>query len=143
MLTQSQYEIERAICDKAHAYAKATMAGKRNYMTADECAHPDYAACNNAMRGRVEQFEILRDLPDTIVAYIGTKEPSRLSVDVGVWTGDKLGVAYQTSSWRVNSYVDNVMYAYRAKIGNREYVGRGFGQGMSIVLRAAKTKQLG
>lgn len=45
--TQTDYERERAICDKAEAYARATMATrgpKCCYLTKEEAAHPDYAA---------------------------------------------------------------------------------------------------
>jgi len=69
------YRKEKAICDAAAEYARQVMVtrGKRcNYLTAEEAAAPVYAACTNEMRGRVEQYEILRDLPETIVAYIGS-----------------------------------------------------------------------
>ena len=147
ILNADQYAVERAICDKAMAYASATMKarGKHcNYLTAEECKHPDYAACNNDMRGRVEQYEILRDTPDTICAYIGAKESnSRLAYPVQVWTGLQIGNAYETSSWRTpRSYVSSTMHSYRARIGDVEYVGRGGGIGLSIVLRKAKTVRL-
>lgn len=137
------YERERAICDAAAEYARETMGkrGKRcNYLTAEEAAAPVYAACNNAMRGRVEQYEILRDLPETIVAYIGkpdgyTNYRGCLPYPVITWTGDKLGAAYETARWTIESHISRYMHQYRATIGGREYTGRGQGEGMFIALR--------
>jgi len=86
--SESEYLAERAICDTAAAYAESTMAGRRNYLTAEEAAAPVYAACSNEMRGRVEQYEILNNPPESLVAYIGAD-----GVSVTVWTGLKLGSA--------------------------------------------------
>ena len=139
--TPETYTIERSICDRAKAYAESVMVDpitgkRRNFLTAEESAHSDYAACDNDMRGRVEQFEILRDLPDVIVAYLG--EVFRGTFPVQVWTGLAIGNARCVSEWRVNSYMSTTRGAFRATIGGREYHGRGFGAGMSIVLRAVK-----
>jgi hypothetical protein len=54
IIKRTTYEAERAICDKAEAYAERIMSegGKyrlRGYLTKEEAAHPDYAACNNDM----------------------------------------------------------------------------------------------
>lgn len=137
ILTKEQYDIERAICDKAEAYARATMAsnGKRCCsLTAEEAAHPDYAACNNDMRGRVEQYEILTEMPHTIVAYINGSD-DRNTYSVTTWTGLAIGTAKETSRWRVNSFVGSHMRQYHARIGRNVYAGRGFGVGMVIALR--------
>lgn len=146
-ISPETYAIERAICDKAHAYGESIMApqGKRvrNYLTAAEAAHPDYVACDNAMRGRVEQFEILRDLPETVFAYIGQPNRNGMGVDrilgqtypVTVWTGLPIGFATMGSQWRVNSHLGSHMAQFYARIGGREYTGRGFGSGMCIALR--------
>lgn len=139
ILTPEQYAIERAICDKAEAYADAMRAkrGKHcNYITAEECTHPDYAACDNDMRGRVEQYEILTEMPATIVAYIGTPDTSqkwRGEYPVTVWTGQEIGKAWSTSSWRQRNWTK--VYQFHARIGRNVYTGRGQGEGMSIVLR--------
>ena len=137
ILTKEQYAIERAICDKAEAYARATMAAKGKRccsLTAEEAAYPDYAACNNDMRGRVEQYEILTEMPHTIVAYINGSD-DRNTYSVTVWTGLAIGTAKETSRWRVNSVYGSHMRQYHARIGRNVYAGRGFGVGMSIVLR--------
>ena len=129
-LNETQYGIERAICDKAEGYRKRITLGKRNYLTTEEINHPLYKACNNEMRGRVEQYEILRDLPETIVAYIDDNYAAT------TWTGLKLshdGIC--TGEWSINSYSKLTMEQYRYEIGNREYTGRGMGKGMVIILR--------
>lgn len=59
--TQADYERERAICDKAIAYAEQFR--KPNgwiVLTGEEAAHPDYAACNNAMRDSAQSRELER-----------------------------------------------------------------------------------
>lgn len=123
------YAVERAICDKAAAYADSITAGKRNYLTKEEAAHPDYSACDNEMRGRVEQYEILRDLPESFVAYISGGR-------IAVWTGRPLSTQlYAASSWRVNSCYGSTMTQYYAWIGGRQYTGRGLGEGMCIRLK--------
>lgn len=71
MIDAATYAIERAICDKAQAYAAQFV--QRNgwtVLTAEQAAHPDYAACDNAMRGRVELFELHRDKPAAFSAYV-------------------------------------------------------------------------
>lgn len=150
-LSPEEYAIERAICDRAQAYADSIMrpGGQyaRNWISAEEAAHPDYAACDNAMRGRVEQFEILRDLPETIFAYIGESQHESncrgaVPYPVTVWTGDRIGTAYETARWRTpGSYVSSTMQQYSATIGGREYTGRGPGVGMYVRLRETATSK--
>lgn len=43
-----------------------------------------------------------------------------------------------TSSWKVNSWTGSRMYAYRAVYRDHRYHGRGFGDGMSLVLRRSR-----
>lgn len=155
VLSAEQYAIERAICDKAQAYADSVMCEggskrKRNYLTKEEAAHPDYAACDNDMRGRVEQFEILRDLPEKLTAYIGNREPNGMGVDrlvgrsypVTVWTGLQIG------NCTLVAHADHSHYEPRyqcyATIAGREYTGRTQGVGMYVNLRetaASKRKR--
>ena len=96
--TESEYLRERAICDKANAYwqANATHGRSGSSMSAELAAHPDYAACDNAMRGRVEQFEILRDMPEKFTAYLANTghDSAGDNLPVTVWTGDALGTAW-------------------------------------------------
>lgn len=42
------------------------------------------------------------------------------------------------STWSVRSWIGSTMYAYSAVYNGRKYHGRGFGDGMSLVLRANK-----
>lgn len=151
MITAEQYKIERGICDKAHAYADSLMrpGGKlvRNYITAEEAAHPDYAACDNAMRGRVEQYELLTNPPEYFGGYVGkvdgTEYGSKRRALTG-WTGAKIGTIVLGPSWRVNSYVGSRMYQAYATMAGREYTGRTFGEGMCVCLRetaASKRKR--
>lgn len=151
MLNETDYQSLRAICDKADAYWKANATG--NSMSAELAAHPDYAACTNEMRGRVEQFEILRDMPEIIGAYMSQTREQREGTNyvacrlwnVTTWTGNILGTAQISSSWSTpKSFVGSRMYQFKARIGGREYTGRGYGEGMSIVFRetaASKRKR--
>lgn len=137
-IDEATHARERAICDRAAAYAESIMCEggdtrRRNYLTADEAAAPEYAACDNEMRGRVEQYEILRDLPERIFAYLG--EPVGGDFPVTVWTGRPIGKARAGTSWRVWSGYGTRMTQFYARIGGREYTGRGHGSGMCIALR--------
>lgn len=145
ILTAETYAIERAVCDKANTYADRIMCpeGKRvrNWISADEAKHPDYAACNNDMRSRVEQYEILTNPPDAFVAYMGA--PDRYATNcrsaqlwpVTTWCGHKLGHAFVSAKWRVRSYTGSHMHQFTAYIAGREYTGRGFGEGMCVSFR--------
>lgn len=136
VLSPEQYATERAICDKTQEYWKNNATYSKSgwsSLSAELAAHPDYAACDNAMRGRVEQYEILRDLPDVIFAYIGNRIGQ--SYPVTVWTGLEIGTATRGAQWRVGSCMGMYMAQFYARIGGREYTGRGFGSGMCIKLR--------
>lgn len=146
-ISAEQYATERAICDKAQAYWEANASYARNgasSMSAELAAHPDYAACNNEMRGRVEQYQILHDLPERLTAYVGKANEGTdmprgsgrgATYPITVWTGQPIGYATKGASWRVRSYVGSHMATFYARIGGREYVGRGFGEGCYIKLR--------
>lgn len=134
--TQQTYDREREIVDKADAYARATMAtrGPRcNYLTKEEAAAPVYAMCSNDMRGRVEQFELLRDRPDKFCAYLS--DDGRKVV---CWPGNVLGSAVTLSSRRIGGWVSGRYYYGRATIGGREYAWLGHGAGMLCRLKALK-----
>ena len=136
MLTAETYATERAICDRADAYWRANATfGRDGGSSLPADARLGYAAigCDNAMRGRVEQYEILTTLPDRLTVYGGSD-----GATVTTWTGDALGAAYETSRWRVRSYVGSHMHSYRVRIGGKHYVGRGFGPGMVLNLKAAR-----
>jgi hypothetical protein len=136
ILSPEMYAVERAICDKATAYWNAHATFARNgasSMSRELAAHPDYAACDNAMRGRIEQYEILTNPGEHITAYVSSG-----GTEVTVWTGVPLGTCEAVTSWPVKSYIGRRMYSYRARIAGREYHGRGFGPGMVINLRRCK-----
>ena len=52
------------------------------------------------------------------------------------WHGNPIGTWRTVSSWRVNSWQGERMYAMRATVDGATYHGRGFGVGM--VLRARR-----
>lgn len=133
--TQADYKRERAICDKAQAYwqANATHGRGGSSMSAELAAHPDYATCDNAMRGRVEQFEILRDLPAKLCAYMSSD-----AKHVTTWAGDVLGQAWVTSSRPIGGFTSSRYYYGRARIGGKLYTWQGHGAGMFMHLRAIK-----
>lgn len=131
MLDAATYAIERAICGKANAYAKQfAQPNGWTVISAEDAKHPDYAACDNAMRGRVEQYELLTNTPDRFGAYV-----SNDGLSVTTWTGDRLGSCYLGRGWRVHSYMGSRMYQATAWINGREFTGRTFGGGMLILLR--------
>lgn len=150
ILTVEEYALERAICDKAAAYAEAVMSEgtgkrKRNYITAAEAALPEYSACTNDMRGRVEQFEILRDLPENLGAYIGYRDSNDSEgLPLTVWTGLQIGTCTIVErKFRGRWRFDPSFNCY-ATIGGREYYGVTAGVGCYVGLRetaASKRKR--
>lgn len=156
--TETGYRRERAICDKASAYWTANADYAKNgwsSLSAEKAAHPDYAACDNEMRGRVEQWEILHNPPEKLCAYVGNAEPNGMGIDreygrtfpLTVWVGQKIGYCTLASKWHVNSGIGSHMHQIYAWIRGadgveREYTGRGFGPGMAVMLReTAKSKR--
>ena len=83
-------------------------------------------------------------MTDTIVAYVGKPIGDGLGLDrfgsrsrrvLTDWYGNQIGFCFSRKSWPVRSYIGSRMYQFYATIGGREYTGRSFGEGMSIVLR--------
>jgi hypothetical protein len=71
------------------------------------------------------------DLAGAIAGY--PKGSKLLNYEGRVYEGVRLEVY---SSWAVKSWVGTKMYAYRARDAKgREYHGRGFGDGMLLILR--------
>lgn len=133
--TQADYERERAICDKANAYIDK-FRGKNGWVSIPTgMQHPPYySACDNAMRGRVEQFEILRDLPAKFSAYLSSD-----GKHITCWPGNVLGSAWAISSRPAGGSVYSCRYYYgRANIAGKLYAWQGFGEGMLCHLRAIK-----
>lgn len=98
---------------------------------------------DNAMRSRVERFQIFTESPQELCAYIGDNEPNGMGIDrqlgrsypVTVWTGEPIGYATIGSKWRVRSQWGTHMCQIYARINGREYTGRGFGVGCIVRLR--------
>jgi hypothetical protein len=61
-----------------------------------------------------------------IVAYPATQ--GRLND----WHGNEIGTWRVLSSWRVRSWIGERMYSIEARVNGVRYVGRGFGEGMSL-----------
>lgn len=150
-ISEAQYREERAIVDRAHAYAENVMrqGGEhrvRCYLTKAEASHPDYISATNEMRGRAEQYEIIHHAPENFVAYIGARIGASMDYHVTTFVGTPLGRAFVTSSWRTNSIWTGrgEMFQFEARIGGRTYTGRGLGEGMAIRFRetaASKRKR--
>ena len=144
MLSKAEYNEARALCDAAHKAMRDNWPQWENGGAVPESvtSHPDYLACTNEIRGKVEQCEILTNTPEAIFAYIGAPMGNGMGCDrivgqtypVTVWTGDKIGIATKGATWRAGPYGDELSQFY-ARINGREFTGRGQGQGMCIKLK--------
>lgn len=82
-------------------------------------------------------------MENTFVAYIGEPLNNGMGVDgvrgqswnVTDWHGNVICRATQGATWRVNSYIGSHMSQWYCLKNGREFTGRGFGQGMSVVFR--------
>lgn len=141
-IDKATYKRLKKICDKAQAYWDANATGNR--LSKELAAHKDYARCPNEMRGLVEQYEILRDLPPVIYAYMTLSREAREATNyhacrqwlVTTWTGLPLGTANEIAKWgTTGSRISSTMSQFKATIGGRTYTGRGAGSGMCVSLR--------
>jgi hypothetical protein len=154
MLTPETYAIERAAVDKADETMRRMapdVANRGGYLPVEISRHPDYAAVDNAMRGRVNQYELLNDTPESFVAYVGKLHARTDSAyglgsrDLTTWTGDVIGTVTLGAGWRVQSYIGSRMFQAYARVNGREFTGRTFGEGMLVSLRetaASKRRRL-
>ena len=80
----------------------------------------------------------------TLVAYVGETAGDGMGVEkhgttsrrhITDWNGKSLGTCFLGNGWPIRSCIGNRMFQIYAKIDGREYTGRGFGEGMSVVLR--------
>ena len=144
MLSKVEYNEARALCDAANKAMRDNWPEweKGGLVPESVTSHPDYLACTNEIRGKVEQYEILTNTPETIFAYIGAPMGNGMGCDgvagqsypVTVWTGEKIGNATKGATWRVGRYGDRLSQFY-ARINGREFTGRSQGQGMYIKLK--------
>ena len=78
---------------------------------------------DNNMRGKVEQYELLRDMPERFVAYIGKANRNGMGVDrivgqsfpVTTWNGEPLGFATRGDGWRVRPRCERVASVARLR----------------------------
>lgn len=142
--TPAQYRKERALVTAEWEWTRAAMAAngpRANYVTAEQSkAKPKRLRCvDNDMRGRVEQFEILRDLPESFCAYLDCG-PDGIGARLAVtcWPGNPLGYAVvHTVAKRGNQWGERQRYG-RAVIGGKVYRWQGQGAGMFARFRAVK-----
>lgn len=100
MYTEQEYNAARVICDKATAYWEAHCSRSRSgwsSLTAEQAAHPDFAACTTEMRGRVEQYELHRDKPERFTGYV-------TGANVATWNGMALGKVTWSGHWQRNNF---------------------------------------
>jgi len=84
------------------------------------------------------------------VAFVGKKLGDGMGTDrfgetsrheLTLWTGERIGTCALGRGWPVRSYIGPRMYQIYATVNGVEYTGRGFGEGMAVVLRpCAKQK---
>lgn len=133
IVTREQYETERAICDKANAYWKANATfskGGCSSMGPELSAHPDYSACTNDIRARVEQYELNRDKPERFTAYVSS-EGDHLTCWTGLIVGRTMNCTCTKRKAFGGGYADS--YTFRTIWGD---VYRGFGAcGLAINLK--------
>lgn len=84
---------------------------------------------------------------EKLVAYVGKtigdgmgcdrhgRTSRRALVD---WHGTQIGTCFISSSWPVRSYIGTHMNQIYARVDGVDYTGRGFGEGMSVLLRRCK-----
>lgn len=137
IVTHEQYETEKAICDKAQAFwnANATFSkGGWSSMSKELSEHPDYAACTNDLRGRVEQYELNRDKPEKFAAYV-----SRDGQACNVWTSLIIGRLVRAKATKRRRDWQGTVYSYVFEsLWGKTY--RGFGAcGCVINLKQVKS----
>lgn len=97
----------------------------------------------NELSSAVEAYEVRRNPPQRLVAYVGRLEPvpgfpyEKLR-PLTTWTGQKLGTCRITSRWRIRSFISSHMCQIYATINGATYTGRGHGEGMAVVLKRRK-----
>lgn len=93
------------------------------------------------------EVEAWKSRREEAVAYVGKKLGDGMGVErfgdtsrreLTSWTGEKIGTCAIGKGWRVNSYIGSRMYQIYATVKGVEYTGRGFGEGMAVVLRPLK-----
>jgi hypothetical protein len=140
----ADYRREKRLLDQYEAWA-AQFTRPNGWTVIPAKARPKGKAAlvDNAMRSRVQRFEIFTQSPDCLTAYIGDGRLDGMGIDricgqsfpVTVWTGEPIGYATRGRQWRVNSAYGSNMAQFYAVINGREYSGRSFGAGSYINLK--------
>jgi hypothetical protein len=141
MLTPEQHAIERAICDRAEAYARRTMAShglRCCSISAEEAKHPDYAACNNAMRGRVEFFELHRDKPEAVSLYVSGGGHHIGKPIITTWVGHRVDTKVTTGPWQRNNMGARWRLVRMTAAWGGEYSGREYDSRQLVNFRRLK-----
>lgn len=135
----ADYQRERALLDSYNEWARQFLQPNGwTVIPAGTVAPGELATVDNAMRSRVERFQLFSDAPDSFVAYIGKPQGDGMGQTwtVTTWTGDVICHATRGAVWRTpHSYVSSTMAQFYCLLGGREYTGRGAGEGMSIHFR--------
>lgn len=142
--TDAQYGRERELVTAEYEWSREAMRAngpRANYITAEQSARKPkrLKAVDNDMRGRVEHYEIMRDLPDRFTAYIGNG-PDHIGarVTIGVWTGEPLGHGRVHSIGPRRGRAGERQRYGHVRIGGKLYAFQGPGAGMYCHLRAIK-----
>lgn len=92
----------------------------------------------NAYSTDIELFELARDQPDKIFAYVSAA-PDGVTWRITTWTGEVISDDLVTGRTYPNprySFTSNKITPIRAKIMGRWYTGRSLGAGVYVKLRA-------
>lgn len=142
--TEKDYKRERKLVTADMEWSRNAMRENglhANYITAEQLARKPkrLQVVDNDMRGRVDQFEILRNLPDHFTAYMGCG-PDHVGamVDIGVWAGNPLGRGQIRTIGPRKGWSGDRQHYGRVTIGGKLYSFQGPGAGMYCHLRAIK-----
>ena len=124
IITHGQYLTERHICRVADSYWRDNASFDKSgvsSMSKELAAHPDYAACSNEMRGRVEQYELNRDKPERFTAYVSSQGEA-----CTVWTGLMIGrTTHAKLTKRHSAWMGKVYHYTFETIWGQTYAGYG------------------
>lgn len=110
LITAEQAADIRRRADNERAHFQRITGGKRNYLTAEEVAtRTADETVSNEEKGKLEQFEVWRDLPERLFVYVKESDPQpRRCAGEGpqivatVWTGEPLGYGTAGKVYRDN-----------------------------------------
>ncbi len=133
--TESDYDREKAICEKAEQYFNAYCSydkGGWRSLSAELAKHSDYTSCDNDMRGRIEAFELIRDKPERFSAYV-TDKP-----EIMTFPGNILGTITYRGKWNYGGFNCKWRQIVMRSIWGKVYYGREYNTMQLIRFRAYK-----